>query len=199
MINNITRLKTELPAEIYNELVLISNERTISTSQISHLLGNAEHECGNWTKFVENLNYKPERLLAVFPKRVGTLANAQKIISGGPTAIANFIYNGRMGNKLGADDGWNYRGRGSMMITGRDNYVRFDATVTDDIINNPGLLETKYKLKPAFWFFDVNKIWSSGIDISDKSIETVRRKVNGGIIGLDDVNKKVKKYFSLLS
>jgi putative chitinase len=199
MIKNIKNLEAILPKEIYNELVLIANERSITAAQAAHLLGNAEHECGNWTKFVENLNYKPERLLAVFPNRVGTLDNAKKIVSGGPKAIANFVYNGRMGNKLGTDDGWNYRGRGSMMITGRDNYVRFDATVTDDIINNPDLLETKYKLKPAFWFFDVNKIWSSGVDISDKSIETVRKKINGGTIGLDDVSKKVKKYFNLLN
>lgn len=191
----IEKIKGLLPVDIYTELETILKIRQISASQLSHILGNCHHEC-QWSKYEENLNYKPDRLLAIFPKKVGTLENATKICSGGITSIGNFLYGGRMGNSI--NEGYTYRGRGCLQLTGKTNYMLFDAVVIDDITSNPDLVKTKYKLTSAFWFFDVNKVWSNCTDISDKSIQATRKRVNGGLIGIEDVSAKVKMYYKAL-
>ena len=195
---DISKLKNILPPDIYQELEIILSKRVISKIQLIHILATCEHE-SKWKKYRENFNYSPKRLLEVFPKRVKTLANAQAICLKGPVGIANFLYNGRMSNKIGSNDGFNFSGKGCIQITGRDNYTNFDATVPEDIINNPDLLTTKYKLTSAFWFFDVNKLWSICTDLSDKTTTALRKKVNGGTIGLNDVCLLVDKYSKLLN
>jgi len=199
----IEKIKFLLPLDIYLELETILKTRQISPSQLSHILGNCHHEC-QWSKYEEGLNYKPERLLAVFYNKFKSISGdaeklkaAQKICDGGIVSIGNFLYGNRMGNS--ATEGYTYRGRGCLQLTGKTNYIAFDATVIDDITTNPDLVKTKYKLTSAFWFFDVNKIWASCIDISDKNIIATRKKVNGGTIGLEDVTVKVKMYFKALS
>lgn len=192
----IEKIKFLLPLDIYLELQSILKNRQISPSQLSHILGNCHHEC-QWSKYEENLNYKPERLLAIFPKKVGTIENANKICAGGAVSIGNFLYGGRMGNN--SIEGYTYRGRGCLQLTGKTNYIAFDATVIDDVTTNPDLVKTKYKLTSAFWFFDVNKIWTSCTDVSEKNITAVRKKVNGGTIGLEDVSMKTRMYFKALT
>ena len=199
----IEKIKGLLPLDIYQELETILKTRQISASQLSHILGNCHHEC-QWAKYEEGLNYKPERLLAIFPSKfklilgeAEKLKAAQKICAGGVVSIGNFLYGGRMGNS--ATEGYTYRGRGCLQLTGKSNYIAFDAVVIDDITSNPDLVKTKYKLTSAFWFFDVNKVWASCLDISDKSIAATRKKVNGGLIGDDDVSAKVKMYYKALS
>lgn len=192
----IEKIKSKLPLDIYEELENIVKTRQITASQLAHLLGNCHHEC-QWSRYEENLNYKPDRLLAIFPKKVGTIENATKICNGGSVSIGNFLYGGRMGNS--ATEGYTYRGRGCLQLTGKTNYIAFDAMVVDDITSNPDLVKTKYKLTSAFWFFDVNKIWASCLDISDKSIALVRKRVNGGTIGIEDTTAKVKMYYNELA
>lgn len=193
----IQKLQGKLPNDIYLELQKILSNRAISAAQLSHLLANCEHEC-KWSKYEENLNYKPDRLLALFPKKVGTLVNAQQICSGGAQSIANFLYGGRMGNNT-SGEGWKYRGRGCLQLTGKNNYVAFDATVPQDTTNNPELVSTDLKLTSAFWFFDVNKIWVAAAGNAETNIQAVRKKVNGGTIGLDDVRQLFQKYYTILA
>lgn len=199
----IEKIKGLLPLDIYQELETILKTRQISASQLSHILGNCHHEC-QWSKYEEGLNYKPERLLVIFPSKfklilgeTEKLKASQKICDGGVVSIGNFLYGGRMGNSI--NEGYTYRGRGCLQLTGKSNYIAFDAVVIDDITSNPDLVKTKYKLTSAFWFFDVNKIWASCLDISDKSIAATRKKVNGGSIGLEDTSAKVKMYYKALS
>ena len=191
----ISKLKGVIPDDIYTELDLILKNRQISASQLAHILGNCQHEC-QWRIYEENLNYKPDRLLAIFPTRVKTIEKATSLCKEGVKAIGDFLYGGRMGNS--ATEGYTFRGRGCLQLTGKTNYIAFDATVIDDITNSPDLVKTKYKLTSAFWFFDTNKIWSLALDVSDKSILAVRKKVNGGTIGLEDTSLKVKNFYKLL-
>ncbi len=199
----IEKIKHLLPLDIYLELESILKTRQISPSQLSHILANCHHEC-QWSKYEENLNYKADRLLAIFPSKFKLILDnaeklkaAEKICSGGAISIGNFLYGGRMGNS--SNEGYTYRGRGCLQLTGKTNYIAFDAMVIDDITTNPDLVKTKYKLTSAFWFFDVNKIWALCVDISDKNIIAVRKKINGGTIGLEDVSAKVKIYHKALT
>ena len=96
-------------------------------------------------------------------------------------------------------DGWTYRGRGYIQLTGKDNYKAFDTTVEENILTNPDLIITKYPLMSAAWFFTKNKIWEvcdKGAD--DATVTAVTKKVNGGVIGLDDRIKHFKEYYNLL-
>jgi len=200
---DISRLKSVLPADIFAELSTILLSRIISKNQLCHLLANCDHESQGWKKFEENLNYRPQRLLEVFntkyKKYFKDLADATAVAKGGPRAIAERIYGGRMGNRRGTSDAYDCRGSGPLMITGRNNFVLFDATVIDDIEKNPDLLRTKYKLSTAFWFFDVNKIWVKALGNNPASIKSVRRAINGGTIGLAEVEKLFAKYEKFIS
>ena len=95
-------------------------------------------------------------------------------------------------------DGWKYRGRGYIQLTGKDNYKLFDAVVTDDVLNNPDLVATKYPLLSAAWFFHKNCL-SKCKDASDESVTAVTKCVNGGTIGLPDRLKHFKEYYNLLA
>jgi len=195
---DISRLKDHLPEDIFRELSNILKTRMVSKPQLCHLLANCAHESQGWTRFVESLKYSAKRLLQVFPKKFRDLQDAQDVVDGGERAIANFIYNGRMGNERGTDDGYNFRGSGCVQLTGRYNFTLFDATVPEDIINNPDLVRTKYKISSAFWFFDYNGIWFHSLDGKDTTIRIVRRMVNGGINGYEEVRKYYRKYEMLL-
>lgn len=207
MQNSISRLQAHLPADIYSELCTIASTRSINDVQLAHLLGNADHECAHWTKFEENLNYSAQGLANTWPSRYA-ISSSSKIktpnllanqIARNPEQIANHTYAHRLGNgEPSSGDGWKYRGRGAIMITGKDNYSLFDATVIDDILVRPELVASKYKLTSAFWFFDTNHIWNSCIDVSDISISKVGKKINGGTIGLPDRMKLVKQYYNIL-
>ena len=200
---DISKLKSVLPADIFAELTSILKVRVISKNQLCHLLSECDHESGGWKKFEENLNYRPKRLLEVFntkyKKYFKDLADATAVAKGGPRAIAERIYGGRMGNRRGTSDAFDCRGSGPLMITGRNNFLLFDATVPDDIDNNRDLMRTKYKLSTAFWFFDVNKVWVNARGNDENSILKVRKQINGGTIGLSEVKILFNKYQNLIS
>ena len=96
-------------------------------------------------------------------------------------------------------DGWKFRGRGYIQLTGRSNYTKFDKMVTESILDNPDLVATKYPLMSAAFFFDSNGLWSicdKGAD--DATVTAVTKRVNGGTIGLADRIKHFKEYYALL-
>lgn len=160
--------------------------------QTAVFLSNIQHETANFTKAEESLYYStPERIRAVWPARFPTVNDA-KPYAKNPKALANKVYNGRMGNKIGSNDGWNFRGRGALQLTGRENYEQF-AEYTGDatILINPEKVATEYFWESAFFFFDKNKVWEC------KTITDARKKINGGYIGLEEVTKLYKKYLDL--
>jgi putative chitinase len=196
MLIDLEKLNTMLPKVILDELKQVLLKRTLSKFQLAHLLSQCHHESNGWKVFEENLNYSAQRLLIIFKKRVGSLEKAQEIVRGGQKSIGDFVYGSRMGNN--SDEGYTYRGRGSIQLTGKNNYKLFDATVLDDIVKNPDLVKDKYKLTSAFWFFDANKIWllCGGDKVED--VKKVTLAINGGQTGLDERIKLFRQYCTLL-
>jgi putative chitinase len=118
-----------------------------------------------------------------------------------PEKIANKVYGNRMGNGNEASgEGWKYRGRGYIQLTGKENYMAFDATVPEDITSNPDLVATKYALASAAFFFKKNSLW--GIcdqGASDEVIKKLTKRINGGQIGILDRIKHFKEFYHLLA
>jgi putative chitinase len=166
--------------------------------RLAHFLAQAGHESGQFKSTSENLFYSSKGLLGIFPKYF-TPALAEQYAKQ-PQKIANRVYGGRMGNGAEATgDGYKFRGRGYIQLTGKDNYTQFDKTVPEDILSNPDLVSTKYALASAAWFFDKNKLWSICDKGADQATVTaVTKRVNGGTIGLPDRIKHFNEYYNLL-
>src|SRR6187402_630424 len=99
----------------------------------AHVMAQISHECGAGRDVVENLNYTAGRMMQVWPSRFPTMASAAPY-AGHPRALANKVYNGRMGNAVGSDDGWNFRGRGGSQTTGREGYERVRKATGIDVV-----------------------------------------------------------------
>ena len=166
--------------------------------RLAHFLAQAGHESGQFKSTSENLNYSSKGLLGIFP-RYFTPALAESYARQ-PQKIANRVYGGRMGNGAEATgDGFKFRGRGYIQLTGKDNYTAFDKTVPEDILANPDLVSTKYALQSAAWFFNKNGLWTICDKGADQATVTaVTKRVNGGTIGLPDRIKHFNEYYNLL-
>lgn len=149
-------------------------------AEIDDFLGQVLHESAGLTQFSENLNYSADRLCKVWPSRFHTLADARPY-ERNPEALANRVYGGRMGNTE-PGDGWRYRGRGPIQLTGKDNYRAVGDLMGQDLVGLPELMEQpRYALEAAIaWWED--RIPDSMLGDTEK----VSRRVNGGIIGLAD-------------
>jgi len=194
-------LSKKLPANVMEEIPLIIEKFGIDgTLRLSHFLSQCAHESGNFKFVKENLNYSADGLRKIFPKYFPTLEAANKYARQ-PEKIANKVYGSRMGNGDEASgDGFKFRGRGYIQLTGKDNYAAFDKFVDDDIMANPDLVATKYPLTSAAFFFHKNKLW----DICDKGhgddvVLAVTKRVNGGTHGLADRQDKFDLFHSTLA
>ena len=154
-------------------------------ADIAMFIAQVGHESGGFTRISENLNYTPAGLVASFGKRV-TQYQADMLgrAAGRPAkqeAIANLVYGGRLGNKA-AGDGWRYRGRGLIQVTGLDNYRRCGAALKIDLVEKPELLqEDQNAARSAAWFYA-----SSGCLLYSGEIARVTKIINGGLNGIDD-------------
>lgn len=149
-------------------------------AELASFLGQILHESAGLTQFGENLSYSAERLTQVWPSRFPTLESAQPYARN-PEALANKVYGGRMGN-IYIGDGWRFRGRGPIQLTGRDNYRAVGDLMGQDLTSLPELLEQpRYALESAIaWWED--RIPDSMVG----DTERVTRRVNGGLTGLAD-------------
>lgn len=155
-------------------------------NDVAMLLAQVGHESADLTRLVENLNYSPERLMAVWPSRFDTYAKAQQF-AGDPEKLANEVYGGRMGN-IAPGDGWKYRGRGPLQLTGRYNYTSLATAIDDDApISQPQLVaEPVYGALSACWYFATR--------VTPRAdIETATREINGGLIGLADRRRRYER------
>jgi len=159
-------------------------------------IGQCAHESNNFKTLEENLNYKPEALMRVWPSRFPDLPTAMKYAHN-QEAIANKVYGGRMGNGVEeTGDGWKYHGRGLIQLTGKENYTHCGEAIGVDLINSPGLLtDPKCAALSAAWFWN-KKGLNALADASD--FETMTKRINGGLIGLDDRKAKIAKALSVL-
>ena len=157
-------------------------------------MGQCAHESGNFKTLEENLHYKAETLMKIWPSRFPDQATANQYANN-PEKIANKLYSGRMGNSEDGD-GWHYHGRGLIQLTGKDNYANCGSNLGVDLLGNPDwLLDPKYAALSAGWFWN-KKGLNALADAQD--LETMTKRINGGLIGLDDRKAKIAKALLIL-
>ena len=194
------KLKGHIPDSVLAQIPDTAAKFELNTPlRLAHFLAQAGHESGGFKAVNENLNYGAKGLLGIFKKYFPTEQKAL-LYERKPEKIANLVYGGRMGNGPEiSGEGYKFRGRGYIQLTGKDNYTAFDAVVTENIIETPDLVATKYPLMSAAWFFHKNglhKIADEGA--TDEVVTKVTKRVNGGTIGLPDRIKHFKEYYNLL-
>lgn len=195
------RLTGHLPVVVVRELPDVIKTFQINTPlRLAHFLAQCAHESIGFTATRENLRYSATALRRVFRKYFPTDALAQAYAKQ-PERIGNLVYANRMGNGAPeSGDGFRYRGRGYIQLTGKVNYAAFDKFVPEDIVANPDLVATKYPLLSAAWFWQkagLNALADQGA--TDAVVEKVSRRVNGGTNGLDDRLKQFRKYHAILT
>jgi putative chitinase len=173
----------------------------LNKNRAAHFFAQCAHESGNFKAFSENLNYGAKGLRGIFGKYFPTDALA-KAYERQPAKIANRVYANRMGNGDEASgEGFAYKGRGPLQLTGKNNYRAFGRYIgrEQEILDNPDLVSTELGFESALWFFDANKLWSiCDQGINDAAILALTKRINGGTHGLDDRKQKTKKYAAWL-
>ena len=158
-------------------------------------IGQCAHESGNFKVLQENLNYSAEGLMKTWPSRFPSKEIADQYARQ-PAKIAGKVYNGRLGN-ANEEEAAKYLGRGLIQLTGKENYENCGSGIGVDLLDNPDLLTTpEYASLSAGWFWNkksLNALADSG------DIDTMTKRINGGLIGLDDRKAKIAKALSVLS
>ena len=165
--------------------------------QQASFIGQCGHECGQFKVLEENLNYRAETLMKLWKSRFPTIEVANEYARN-PKKIANKVYASRMGNRDEASgDGYRFRGRGCIQLTGHANYFHAGQACSEDFVMNPDLVATpKYAAMTAGWFWSTHKL-NQYADTRDFLMMT--KKINGGTIGLDDRIKHINHALDILS
>ncbi len=195
------KLKGHVPDAVIAMIPDTAQKFQINTPlRLAHFLAQCGHESGGFKATQENLNYSAKGLRGIFGRYFPTDALAEQY-QRKPEMIASRVYGGRMGN--GAEptkEGYKFRGRGYIQLTGKDNYTAFGKAINEDVISNPDLVSSKYALLSAAWFFSKNGLHKMADEGSSDAVVTkITRRVNGGTIGLADRIKHFKEYYSLLA
>jgi putative chitinase len=195
------KLKGHIPDAVIQMIPDTAAKFQINTPlRLAHFLAQCGHESGGFRLTQENLNYSAKGLNGIFKKYFPTEAAAASYARN-PQKIANKVYGNRMGNGDEASgDGFKFRGRGYIQLTGKDNYTAFGKSIGEDICSNPDKVASQYALLSAAWFFSKNglhKMADGGA--TDAVVTSITKRVNGGTIGLADRIKHFKEYYHLLS
>ena len=171
----------------------------LSAVRAAHFFGQTSHETGEFKTFSENLNYSAAGLKKIFKKYFNDLAALA--YARNPEKIANKVYGSRMGNGNEASgDGWKFRGRGALQLTGKSNYEAFAKYLgKPEIMDKPEMVADEYAFESAMFFFDKNKLW----DICDKGVNEdsmlkLTKRINGGTNGLAHREAMTIKYYNLI-
>jgi putative chitinase len=196
---NLEKLKGHIPDAVIAQIPETAAKFNITNNlRLAHFLAQCGHESGNFKAVSENLNYSADGLKKIFGKYFP--GNLNESYARQPEKIASRVYASRMGNGDEASkEGFKFRGRGYIQLTGKANYTNFTKFIGEDCVANPDLVATKYPLASAAFFFDSNKLWAicdKGAD--DATVTAVTKRVNGGTIGLPDRIKHFKEYYNLL-
>ena len=191
------KLKGHIPDAVIAQIPETAAKFNITNPlRLAHFLAQCGHESGGFKAVSENVNYSADGLKKIFGKYFP--GNLNESYARQPEKIASRVYADRMGNGNEASgDGWKYRGRGALQLTGKANYEAFAKYLSKpEIVTNPDLVATTYAFESAMFFFDKNKLW----DICDKGVskETIlalTKRINGGTHGLADREEKTFKYF----
>jgi putative chitinase len=190
-----SKLSKHLPVEVFDQILDVALLYKIDTPlRLAHFLAQCHHESNGFRVVEENLNYSAKGLLKTFPKYFNEKSAEE--YEHNKVRIASRVYANRMGNgNEETQDGWKYRGRGYIQLTGFDNYASFENVLPENIIKNPDLVATKYPMLSAAWFWDKNRI----NEICDNgNVADVTKKVNGGLNGLDDRQDLYIHYLDIL-
>ena len=198
MVNADQLARLHIGAEWVDALNETFSRFNITTNnQKAMFIGQCSHECGNFRILEENLNYRAATLMKLWPKRFPTqeIANAY---DRNPKKIANMVYASRMGNRdESSGDGYRFRGRGCIQLTGHANYFHCGKALGVDFVANPDLVSTpKYASLSAGWFWSTHNC-NAPADALD--FAKVTKIINGGLIGLADREKHVREALSVLS
>ena len=196
----LNKLVGHVPQIVIDSIPEVASKFQINTPlRVAHFLAQCGHESGGFRVTSENLNYSAKGLNGIFRKYFPTEASAAAYARQ-PQKIANKVYANRMANGNEASgDGFRFRGRGYIQLTGRDNYTQFGRAIGVDIPSNPDLVASKYALASAAWFWSkngLNRLADGGA--TDAVVTSITRRVNGGTIGLADRIKHFKEYHHLL-
>jgi putative chitinase len=197
---NLDKLKGHIPDSVIAQIPDVQVKFEINTPlRLAHFLAQCGHESGGFKLTQENLNYSAAGLMGVFKKYFPTQVLADAYARQ-PEKIANKVYGGRMGNGLEASgEGFKFRGRGYIQLTGKENYTAFDKSVEEEILVTPDLVATKYPLLSAAWFFYKNGLHKFADEgATDEVVTKITKRVNGGTIGLSDRILHFKEYNNLL-
>jgi putative chitinase len=195
------KLKGHIPDAVIAQIPDTASKFNINTPlRLAHFLAQCGHESGGFRVTQENLNYSAKGLMGIFKKYFPTQQLAEAY-QRQPQKIANKVYALRMDNGSEASgDGFKFRGRGYIQLTGRANYTAFGKAINEDIIGNPDVVSGKYALLSAAWFWSkngLNTLADGGA--SDQVVTSITKRVNGGTIGLPDRIKHFKEYYHLLA
>lgn len=195
---NLDKLKGHIPESVIAQIPETAAKFKIDTPlKLAHFLAQCGHESGGFKLTQENLNYSADGLKKIFPKYFP--GNLSESYARNPEKIAAKVYGGRMGNgSEETKEGWKFRGRGFIQLTGKNNYTEFGKAINEDVLSNPDVVASKYPLLSAAWFFSKNCLHKC-VDASDATVTSVTKCVNGGTIGLADRLKHFKEYHKLLS
>jgi len=198
---NLDKLKGHVPDTVIAQIPEVGVKFAINTPlRLAHFLSQCGHESGNFRVVKENLNYSAKGLRSIFKKYFTDDATAL-LYERKPEKIANLVYASRMGNgDKASGDGYKFRGRGYIQLTGKDNYTAFGKAIGVDILANPDLVATKYPLLSAAWYWNSRKLNAvADQGATDAVVTKATKLVNGGTIGLDDRIKHFKEFHHLLS
>ena len=195
------KLKGHIPDAVIAQIPDTAKRFEINTPlRLAHFLAQCGHESGGFKATQENLIYSASGLKGIFSKyfkEAGLAESYQR----NPQKIASRVYGGRMGNgPESTGEGYKFRGRGYIQLTGKDNYTAFGKAINEDMTANPDKVATHYALLSAAWFFSKNglhKMADGGA--TDAVVTQITKRVNGGTIGLPDRIKHFKEYYHLLA
>ena len=195
------KLKGHIPDAVIQMIPDTAAKFQINTPlRLAHFLAQCGHESGGFRLTQENLNYSAKGLMGIFKKYFPTEAIANQY-QRNPQKIANKVYASRMGNGAEASgEGYKFRGRGYIQLTGKDNYTAFGKSIGEDICANPDKVASQYALLSAAWFFSKNGLHKMADEgATDTVVTKITKRVNGGTIGLADRIKHFKEYYHLLA
>ena len=194
------KLKGHIPESVIAQIPDTASKFQINTPlRLAHFLAQCGHESGGFKATQENLNYSAKGLMGIFKKYFPTQSLAEQY-QRNPQKIAPKVYGGRMGNgPESTGEGFKFRGRGYIQLTGKENYTAFGKSINEDMTANPDKVATHYPLLSAAWFFNKNGLHRMADEGATDSVVTkITRRVNGGTIGLADRIKHFKEYYNLL-
>jgi len=172
----------------------------MSPERAAHFFGQTSHETGGFQLFTENLNYSASGLKGTFGKYFPN--NLAESYARQPVKIASRVYADRMGNgNEASQEGWAFRGRGALQLTGKANYKAMsDKLLKPEIMTNPDLVASDYAFESAIFFFEKNNLWT----IADKGVNAdtilaMTKRINGGTNGLEDRVSLTNRYYSWLT